>query len=214
MRLIKASASGYKRLAHNCELNLDTDPVCIVGPNAAGKSSFLDALVHLNDDRAFTVTEGTRVPGGDRMEPSIEARFELDEEDREELDDIPEARQVSQLLVYKDEADGLYYRADPFPERDLSKRRTVQVALEQLQEVDWPAKAQAVEAAQAAPPDPLFDALFISALTLAEDDDQEIESQVPAFDALGGRIGAVLGQIEAREQAAEEGEEYEGPTWP
>lgn len=100
MRLIKASASGYKRLAHNCELNLDTDPVCIVGPNAAGKSSFLDALVHLNDDRAFTATEGTRVPGGDRMEPSIEARFELDEEDREELDGLPPLRATGQGLMF------------------------------------------------------------------------------------------------------------------
>lgn len=151
MRLIKVRISGYKRLAQNCALNLDTDPVCIVGPNAAGKSSFLGALVHLNDDGPFADAEQTRVPGGGRLEPSIEARFELEEEDLERLNDVPGAAEVNQFLVCKDVTDGLYYQADPFPTRDLTKRRAVMAALAQLQELDWTARAQEVEQAQQAP---------------------------------------------------------------
>jgi hypothetical protein len=211
MRLIKANVSGYKRLAEDCELNLDTDPVCIVGPNAAGKSSFLDALTHLNDGKRFADAEKTREPGGGRLEPNIEARFELDEEDRELLAAIPEASEVTQFFVIKNEEDGLFYWADPFPKRDISKRESVRLALNLLQDLEWPSKGQEAEQGLEAPPEPLVGELFERALALAESDEEEIGGEAQAFRLLGHRIGPMLGQIDAK---AKEGEEYEGPTWP
>jgi AAA domain, putative AbiEii toxin, Type IV TA system len=214
MRLIKAKVSGYKRLAHDCELNLDTDPVCIVGPNAAGKSSFLDALSHLNDGRGFADGERTRVPGGGRLEPSIEVRFELEADDRARLEAIPEASAVSQFMVLKDEEDGLHYLADPFPERDLGKREATFKTLEMLRELGWPFQAQEIEQALEAPPDPPIGPLFEQTLERAEGDDEWIEDQALTFRRLGNRMNQILAQVAEREKAAKEKEEYEGPDWP
>jgi hypothetical protein len=214
MRLIKAKVSGYKRLAEDCELNLDTDPVCIVGPNAAGKSSFLDALVHLNDDKAFVDGERTRIPGGGRREPDIEARFELEEDDRERLKDIPEASDVSQFLVLKDEEDGLYYLPDPLPKRDLSKREAVRERLEMLRAVGWPSQVQEIEQVLEAPPNPLIGRLFDEALELAEREKERIEDEAPAFRSLAIRINQILAQRAERQKAAKEKNDYDGPDWP
>lgn len=214
MRLINATVSGYKRLADHCRLNLDTDPVCIVGPNAAGKSSYLDALTHLNDDRKFEDPEKTREPGGGRREPDIEARFELDDEERELLAGVPEVDGVAQLLVRKEEDYGRYLWMDPFPRRDVSGRGSVRSALESLQGLDWPAKAQAVEASLPSAPDPSVLQLFESALAAAQSDKEEIRHEASAFRALARRIGPILGQIDAKAEATKKGKEYDGPIWP
>lgn len=215
MRLIKAKVSGYKRLAENCELNLDTNPVCIVGPNAAGKSSFLDALVHLNDPTPFEHTEKTRVPGGRTLEPHIEARFVLTDEERKLLADIPEAREVRQLLVtkYGDE-EGLWYNADPYPRRDLTKRREVQDQLNQLVEIGWPEHAKAVEEGLDPQPNPLISTLVETAIGLAGNSEERMEEEAGDFDALSERLRPILVQVGERVESEEGGQPYEGPSWP
>lgn len=56
--------------------------VCIVEPNAAGKSSFLDALVRFNPSDDFEDAERTRAEGEGQVSTSLRARFDLDDEDR------------------------------------------------------------------------------------------------------------------------------------
>ena len=214
MRLLKARVSGFKRLAEDCELNLDTDPVCIVGPNAAGKSSFLDALVHLNEDGGFVESEGTRIPGGGRREPEIEARFELGDSERHLLREIPEASDVNQFRVLKDEDNGRYFLADPFPHRDLGARRATLEALQKLRDLGWISEVQEVEEAQPEPPQPLVGSLLQDALALAEKDDQWIEEQAPTFRKLGLRLHDIATEITEKESAAKEGKKYEGSVWP
>lgn len=216
MQLIKAKVSGYKRLAKNCQLNLDADPLCIVGPNAAGKSSFLDALVHLNHDDPFEQTEKTRVPGGQALAPRIEARFVLDEDERDLMKKVPETAEVRQFLVIKSDSEsGLRYTADPYPNRDLTKRGEVREQLEQLAETGWIEQAQKVEEAMEAPPSPLIGALFSAARELASSDDEKLEERAGDLAALDQRIGPILGQIGEREEPEEEGiPPYRGPDWP
>lgn len=217
MRLIKAKVSGYKRLAEDCELNLDADPLCIVGPNAAGKSSFLDALVHLNHSDPFEQTEKTRVPGGQTLEPHIEARFVLDEHERDLMKEVPETAEVRQFLVIKrGNQPELRYTADPYPRRDLTKRDEVRGLLEQLAETGWIEQAQKVEEALEAPPDPLIGALFSRALEVASSSEEKLEERAVDFEALDQRIGPILGQIGEREEPNEEegAPRYNGPDWP
>lgn len=214
MRLIKAKVSGYKRLAHNCQLNLDADPLCVVGPNAAGKSSFLDALVHLNHNDPFEAPEKTRVPGGQTLAPEIQARFLLDEHERELIQEIPEAVDVRQFIVTKqDGSSRRVYSADPYPARDLSSREHVLGLLQQLRDSGWVDRAQDVEEEQEAPPDPLIGTLFSTALERAESENHWIEESAGDFDAFGERIGPIIGQIGEGEEASEENP-YEGPDWP
>jgi hypothetical protein len=216
VRLIKAKVSGYKRLAKDCELNLDADPLCIVGPNAAGKSSFLDALVHLNHDDPFEQTERTRVPGGQTLEPRIEARFVLDDHELDLMKEVPETSEVRQFLVIKrGDQSGLRYTADPYPGRDLTKRIEMREQLEQLAETEWIEQAQKVEESMEAPPDPLIGSLFSAALEVASSSEEKLEERAGDFDALDQRIGPILGQIGEREEPEEEGiPPYSGPDWP
>ncbi len=213
MRLLKAKINGYKRLAHDCQLDLAAMPVSIVGPNAAGKSSFLDALVHLNHDDPFEETEKTRVPGGKTLQPELEARFLLDEEELRSLDEIAEAKQVQQFIVTKNAANGRrQYSAYPFPDRDLSKRWEVRGLLMQLQATGWIEDAEAVEQGIQPNPEPFIGALFATALDRASTEDQWIEESAGDFDALGERIGDILAEIGHREEEDEDNP-YEGPSW-
>jgi putative AbiEii toxin of type IV toxin-antitoxin system len=214
MRLIKAKVSGYKRLARNCQMNLDANPLCIVGPNAAGKSSFLDALMHLNHDGQFDDIERTRVPGGKTLEPEIEARFLLDEHEIGLMGEIPEAVSIRQFLVTKKAGqNSRQYSAYPYPDRDLTARANVLSLLQGLQETGWIERAQAVEESLEPPPDPLVGALFATAVERASSTDQWLESPAGDFDALGERIGPILAQIVERDEADDEAP-YEGPDWP
>jgi len=53
VRLIKADCLGYRRFLKVARMDVDRDLICVVGPNAAGKSSFLAALTHLDHDEGF-----------------------------------------------------------------------------------------------------------------------------------------------------------------
>lgn len=215
MRLIKAKVSGYKRLAENCELNLDADPLCIVGPNAAGKSSFLNALVHLNHNDPFDQTEKTRVPGGQTLEPYMEARFVLDEHERGLMQAIPEAVEVRQFLVIKEgQHPQRQYTADPFPGRDLTKRREVREKLKQLEETGWIEQAQGIEENSETPSNPLIGSLFAAASEVAQSDDEQMEERAGDLDALAQRIGPILREIAERIEAEERDDPHVGAAWP
>jgi predicted ATP-dependent endonuclease of OLD family len=116
--------------------------VSIVGPNAAGKSSFLHALMHLNHDRDFTDAEATRGGGA----PYIVARFALEKADKDLLRDIPEAKGVRQILVHKERGHQRYHSLDPSPNRDLRNRKAVAARLDRFQEHTWIDEATSVQA--------------------------------------------------------------------
>jgi len=215
MRLIKAKVSGYKRLAEECELILDTDPVCIVGPNGAGKTSFLEALVHLNEGDAFTDSERTRVPGGQTLKPRVEARFLLDGEERELLKDIPEAADVRQFLVIKnDDGSGLSYNADPYPSRDLAKRQEVKIELEKLSANPWLVEVAALERTMEPNPEPLTETLVGSVLEITASTAEQLGDNAAELRVLAERLGAIIEAAVERQEALESGVEHAGQNWP
>lgn len=122
MRLIHLETINYKRLRGTHGMNVDPTVVCIVGPNEAGKSSFLNAFTRLNDDHDFDVTERTRsAPDGHAIQ--VRARFVLEDDDRTRLEDVPEASGVRQALVWKRSGSRRGFALEPVPERDLSLRK-------------------------------------------------------------------------------------------
>jgi energy-coupling factor transporter ATP-binding protein EcfA2 len=215
VRLFKVKVSGYKRLAKDCQLNLDTDPVCIVGPNAAGKSSLLDALVHLNHSEAFDQTEKTRIPGGQAAAPQIEARFLLDDAERELLKEIPDASEVRQFLVFKYEETGVRsYSTYPYASRDLSYRHRLKDSLGDLQGSDWFVEVEDLEKSSESQPDPLIGELLDKAIAFVNSDEQKLEEQTDDLEGLARRLEFLTEQAREREEALEKGDEYDGPEWP
>jgi AAA domain, putative AbiEii toxin, Type IV TA system/AAA ATPase domain len=141
MRLIHFDITNYKRFRDNHGMNLDPSVVCIVGPNEAGKSSFLDAITHLNDNRDFDGSEHTRsAPDGHLLQ--VRARFLLEPEDRASLEGIPEASGARQVILWKREGYSRGLRLEPAPERDLGPRRDAQARLGALQRHEWLAELE------------------------------------------------------------------------
>src|SRR3954453_15470321 len=74
MRLVRAGVRGYKRFAESAEMNVDGRVVAVVGPNEAGKTSFLTGLTHLSRSGELSAAEWTR--GRDRPAQEVAwARF-------------------------------------------------------------------------------------------------------------------------------------------
>jgi predicted ATP-dependent endonuclease of OLD family len=84
--LTKVEFKGYKRLADTA-VNVDSKLIAFVGPNEAGKSSILDALLWLHSKDELpqsALTRGRRATD----EPVVRTTFMLDEHDHEVLADL------------------------------------------------------------------------------------------------------------------------------
>ena len=194
MRLQEAEMSGYRRFAAKSTMELGGRLTCIVGPNAAGKSSFLDALVHLNDETEFAREERTRAEGGGAMSPSIRARFELDEGDREALASIAAAGEVETLDVFKDDGRGLTFRVNPLPRRDLAPRiRAGRRLVELAKSPRW---SQAIDVELAHDPGrpavaPLLEAAQRACL---DEERQDLDqSELEELESLAVRLEEIIG---------------------
>lgn len=218
MRLISANISGYRRLANGCEIRLDTDPVCIVGPNAAGKSSLLTALTRLNDEEPFQEKERTRVPQGAPMSPRISARFGLEAGDRSFLTDIPEAAKVTQFVVHKRGNGKIDYEPLPPPRRNRDKRGPVSSLLGELMNSNWLTGAEQIEPQLDPAPERPIRELLDEAMQAAGADKETL--QVEALVSFRERLVMVLRELheeEAAKKAAEasndEEEDGESRIW-
>jgi ABC-type cobalamin/Fe3+-siderophores transport system ATPase subunit len=139
MRLVSAYCKGYRRFYQQADMNLDPRLVCIVGPNAAGKSSFLKALTRLNsefDGIDFDTVDHTRSHAGEQIE--VGARYELDAEDRAEIAEVPEARNATHLKVRKVSArSDRMFDLEPVPVRDRQPRADLAKRLTAFRRSKW-----------------------------------------------------------------------------
>ncbi|NGY57732.1 ATP-binding protein [Lentzea sp. NEAU-D13] len=111
MRLIKVEFKGYKRLADTA-VNVDGRLIAFVGPNEAGKSSILDALLWLRSTDELptsALTRGRRA----NSEPVVRATFMLDEGDHEALVDLQLPTLPTKIVLMKTAAGSVHLTLDP-----------------------------------------------------------------------------------------------------
>lgn len=133
MRLIKVGCSGFKRFREEAEMDVDDKLIAIVGPNEAGKSSFLSALQFLEDGGALDDSARTRNAD---VAPEVWARYVLESGDRMALSNIPEAQDVKQFIVRRDEG-GVRYEVIPDVSRDLASRTGALALLDRALKLRW-----------------------------------------------------------------------------
>ena len=105
MKMVWFELRGFRRF-EDAKLNVDAPVVALVGPNESGKTSLLEALLHLGqpanrDFHARSLTRGLNVSG--RV---LEATYRLDDDDRAALaKKAPRAPDIRWFRVWR-EADG------------------------------------------------------------------------------------------------------------
>jgi predicted ATP-dependent endonuclease of OLD family len=87
MQLNYVKLKGFRRF-ENATLNTSGKVIALLGPNEAGKSSILQALSYLNDDRPINQYDRMRKHKMTDDHAIIEAAFTFDEKDRTEMLDI------------------------------------------------------------------------------------------------------------------------------
>lgn len=105
MKLTKVVLHGYKRFEQRSSMNVDGKLVAVVGPNESGKSSFLEALMHLNHTNPLNtsgaVRETTRSVNVPADRNVIEATYLLEDEDREALSGVHGGKEARWCKVSK-----------------------------------------------------------------------------------------------------------------
>ena len=135
MRIVWLTLHRYRRF-ENASINLDAPVVALVGPNEAGKSSLLQALVDVERSGQF----GDRDITSD-LQPQgrvLEAMFLLDETDREILRErVPEASDVRWFVVWRNKSGERLHETSPkVPWTGEAAERT-RKSLTKLRDMRW-----------------------------------------------------------------------------
>ena len=135
MRLVWLQLRGYRRF-EEARINLDAPVIALVGPNEAGKSSLLKALLDVVHPGEFDERNFTRdaEPGN----PLLEATFLLDEVDRKVLrETVPEASEVRWYCIWQDKSGEIFGKTVPevlWPGTAVGRTRK---SLAKLRKLKW-----------------------------------------------------------------------------
>lgn len=134
MRLVSARIRGYGRLA-DAKVNLDSKVIAVVGPNEAGKTTFLRALAYLNNGASLSAIERSRGASVTDETRVVEAKFSLDDDDRSELAALNlEALPLTMYASRKAAGGDVLIRAEPQPRKAVAPlRRALAVLARSLQ---------------------------------------------------------------------------------
>lgn len=119
MHCVKVRFDGYKRLsATSC--NTDTHLLAFVGPNEAGKTSLLDALVWLTRPNASPLAPKDHARGRDLPDDHVvvSATYELDRDDKKLIDGLAVAEESTGFRLERRVDGGGGSDALPIPRRD------------------------------------------------------------------------------------------------
>ena len=136
MELLAVGLWGIRRFAEKGPLmDVVGSPIAIVGPNEAGKTTFLRSLEWLNDNDLIEQQELTR--GGDGS-AGVVAHFRLGEEDLAAIADLPLVGQPRVLSIEKRESGGpIRVALEPRPTRDRALLESTRKAVEQFRSSRW-----------------------------------------------------------------------------
>lgn len=129
MKLLSLKLSGFRRFHDEVSIRLTEKLIALVGPNEAGKSSFLDALQCLGRNEPIPRKDTTR---RQRVAAAIEACFEVEDSEREDLlNEVEGGREIRRLVLsVSSEADARIH-LDPEPPGMLKLREEARLAFEE-----------------------------------------------------------------------------------
>lgn len=122
MKLLYVIISGYRRFVKANTVRLSEPLIAIVGPNEAGKSSFLSALLQLDNDNPIPDRDQTRRA---THPPQISGAYELDQSDQNALDEVQPGLQIKKCTLRKKKDGKFEVGLDPTPAHDLVPRRNI-----------------------------------------------------------------------------------------
>lgn len=129
MRLVSAHITGYGRLV-DAKVNLDSKVIAVVGPNEAGKTTFLKALAYLDNGAVLSPAERSRAASVTGDTSVVEAKFALDDSDRLALQRL-ELEELPRTMCASRTADGgdVQIKTEPRPRKALRPLRKALAAL-------------------------------------------------------------------------------------
>lgn len=133
MKLRNAKIRCYRRFSEPNTVRLNESLIAVVGPNEAGKSSFLNALEELNDEKSIDEADATRTQQDD---PQISATFVLESKDYEWLSHIDGAENITECTITKLGSGTVVVETDHSLEHDLSPRKRLDRLLEEIGEIE------------------------------------------------------------------------------
>lgn len=136
MHLQLLCVRGYKRFADEARMDTRGPVIAVVGPNEAGKTSFLRAAEHLSIDSGIPQVDLTdHKPVGDEW--VVSGHFSLEPEERKQLREWLPAKANLTYSYYR-YADGrAEWSTSPDLPRDLRPRRRAVAALRKALEQGW-----------------------------------------------------------------------------
>jgi hypothetical protein len=120
MRLTGVTLQGFRRFRERTTVRIEGPVTALIGPNEAGKSSFLHALTLLNGNEPILDKDVTR--GIDRHDVEIVAMFALEDRDREALSHLPDGAKVRTCRCTKREHGEVIIAPSPRIPHDLTGR--------------------------------------------------------------------------------------------
>jgi len=209
MRLISVEVKGFKRFADSAKMNVDGKTIAVVGPNEAGKTSFLEALKHLQHDGPIPPEQTTRRMDIPEDQIVVRATYLMENTDVEALGDIyVEAPRHVWVEIDKTRAGERSLKVEPVPTRDLQFRLSVAKLMRKLLkspsvsaqlDVGNVADSEEEKAHRPLSPetmDPVFEALESQKPSVAKELLDDLDASIDALDAISGKPKYAEGTIQ------------------
>jgi hypothetical protein len=136
VELLAVGLWGVRRFAEKDGPLMDVvgSPIAVVGPNEAGKTTFLRSLELLNDPGEIPAGDLTRGGDGDAR---VIAHYRLEEDDLQAIAHIHRVGTPRTLEVYKTTDGSRYANVRPTGEHDLEPRKKARAAVAALCKTRW-----------------------------------------------------------------------------